>query len=359
MARDWFAPHAAGFGPLVAGLVARDEPGSRLLRSEDNGLFFSCETEPASVLSYCRGLFRVLGEHPAGLERAAAAFARDQALFSDLERWDVPRRGDPRRGDPRRDVPRRGPATFVLRTFGPDDPASIPIELRRGLEAALARATGMRPDSVHPEREFRIQERAEGRTLLLERIAPARGASSAGEPERRGELPRTTCRLLAEMTGPLPGDVFLDPFCGYGGIVLERALAAPYCFAFASDSDPEKIQAVKAALAGKAFERRRKTIFPKLRDALDSSAFEAGFVSAIATDPPWGIYEGGPGGGEAADLLASFMFEAARLLAPGGRLVLLVAREALLGPCPDFLPRASLDVLVSGKKAKALRLERR
>src|SRR5208283_3966333 len=149
------------------------------------------------------------------------------------------------------------------------------------------------------------------RTLFLERIATAEEAAPRlRDSNRAGELPRTTCRLLAEMTEPEADDVFLDPFCGYGGIALERALAAPYRFIFASDTEPEKIAAVKAAMVGSAFERRRRTIFPKVRDALDSSAFDAGFVTAIATDPPWGLYEGGPDEASARDLLRGFFAEA-------------------------------------------------
>jgi tRNA G10 N-methylase Trm11 len=160
------------------------------------------------------------------------------------------------------------------------------------------------------------------------------------------------------MTEPRPDDVFLDPFCGYGGIALERALASPYRFVFVSDGDAEKLAAVRAALSGKAFERRRKTIFPKVRDALDSGGFDAGFVTAIATDPPWGLYEGGMAADEAGTLLRGFLAESARLLAPGGRLVLLVARSATVDPGSAFAQRERLDVLVSGKKARVLRLDR-
>jgi tRNA G10 N-methylase Trm11 len=224
----------------------------------------------------------------------------------------------------------------------------------------IVAATGMRPDSERPEREYRLQERADGRTLFLERVGAAHEPESRRDSNRAGELPRTTCRLLAEMTDPRSDDVFLDPFCGYGGIVLERALAAPYRFAFSSDTDAAKVAAVKQALSAKAFEKRRKTIFPKLRDALDASAFDAGFVTAIATDPPWGLYEGGVGRGDAEALIGAFLAESARLLAPGGRLVLLVGRdlEAAGAAGPAFVLREALDVLVSGKKARALRFDR-
>jgi len=250
---------------------------------------------------------------------------------------------------------------FVLRAFGPDDPESLPREARSRLEAAIAASSGARPDPRGGplSRAFHLQARADGSVLFLER---GRADGSREAEARRGELPRTTCRLLAELTEPRAGDVFLDPFCGYGGIALERALAAPYRFAFAQDLDPDKVAAVKDALRERAFERRRKTFFPKLRDALDEAAFEAGFVDAIATDPPWGLYEGGPAARDAGALLEAFMRRAEALLGPGGRLVLLVSRElagrALEAARGAFELRESYDVLVSGRKASAMRLDR-
>ena len=345
MADPWFATHAAGFGPLVARLMARDLPGFVLRRSDDNAVLFNAEAEPRAVLAYCRSLFRVRGDEPGGLERAARAFTK--ATVRPAGRTAAPKSAQG-----------HGPSTFVLRAFGPDDPASLPPEVRRALESAIASVTGLRPDSGRPDREFRVQERADGRTLFLERWASAPDAAALRDGDRAGELPRSTCRLLAEMTEPRPDDVFLDPFCGYGGIALERALASPYRFVFVSDSDAEKLAAVKESLSGKPFERRRRTIFPKVRDALDSGGFDPGFLTAIATDPPWGLYEGGMGASDAQTLLKSFLVDAARLLAPGGRLVLLVARGANIEAGSDFILRERLDVLVSGKKASAIRLDR-
>jgi hypothetical protein len=361
----WFATFPPGFGPLVRRLVERDAPGAGAFALEDNALRFDCEAEPGAVLGYCRSLFLVLGELAAGsgargrlepgeaLGQAAALFARDRGALVGIAR-------------PPRRAPARGPGGFVLRAFGPDDPAPLPEPARRALEAAISRAGGGSPDPRGDprSREFRLQARSDGTVLFLERRAQGnRAQGRPSSPPRAGELPRTTCRLLAEMTDPRADDVFLDPFCGYGGIALERALAAPYRFAFATDLDGGKIEAVKAELRDRAFERRRRTFFPKVRDALDGSAFEAGFVGAIATDPPWGAYGGGPLSLEADGLLRAFMGEAARLLGPGGRLVLLVGRDqaaAAAGSAGEaFAPARPLEVLISGKKASVLRFDRR
>lgn len=370
MAALWFAPHAAGFGKLVIRLAQRDYPGSTAVADGDNAIRLSLGPSPPmsvprAMLAYCRGLFRVLAEARGGLEQASREIARDPrteaavAAVSRGGRVDARAGGGPRAG--RRGATTRAMThapTFVLRSFGPDDPASLPRDTRAALEELIARRTGARPDSERPQREFRIQERSDGTTLFLERVV------NADEPApRRGELPRTTCRLLAEMTQPEAGDVFLDPFCGYGGIALERALAAPYRFVFASDHEPEKVEAVRASLYGAGFEKRRRTIFPKVRDALNSSAFDEGFVTAIATDPPWGLYEGGPGESFVRELLCNFFSEAARLLTPGGRLVILTARGTGDDPWrelirPYFAQRERYDVLISGKKAKVIRFER-
>jgi predicted RNA methylase len=351
-AATWFATFVAGFGPLVRRLVERDAPGARVLKLEDNAVTFESGGEPRAVLGYCRSLFRVLGtKGSSSLGEAAASFARDREALGGIAV--IGRRPGDSRGVP----------GFSLRAFGPDDPAPLPEAARRELEAAIARSSGGRPDPRGDprSREYRLQARSDGTLLFLERRGS--GPDRAQDAPRPGELPPTTCRLLAEMTGPRPDDVFLDPFCGYGGIALERALASPYRFVFASDLDRDKVEAVKAELRGRDFERRRRTFFPKVRDALDASAFEAGFVGAIATDPPWGLYEGGPGADEAAGLLSLFAVEAGRLLGAAGRLVLLVGRGqaalAVGAADRDFVLGESLEVLVSGKKASALRFDRK
>jgi predicted RNA methylase len=352
MANRYFAPHTAGFGPLVGRLALRDYPFAKVMPEGDNAVLIECETEPVALLSYCRGLFRVLGEASGGLVSASRVLAKTARVPA--------ARPDGGRSQGAHDAGKRhyyGLRSFVLRSFGPDDPAPIPREAKLELERLISRATGARPDSGHPEREYRLQERTDGRVLFLERINPGH---PSGDSPRPGELPRTTCRLLAEMTEPRADDVFLDPFCGYGGIVLERSLASPYRFAFAQDIDPEKVAAVKESLSGKLFEKRRKTIFPKARDALDPAAFDSGFVTAIATDPPWGLYEGG--GTDAAGaqaLLGAFLGVARRVLAKDGRLVLLVSREFdVEAQGGSFAQREAFDVLVSGKKARVIRLDR-
>ena len=49
MANPWFATHAAGFGPLVARLMARDVPGFVPRRGDDSSVLFSADADPRAV----------------------------------------------------------------------------------------------------------------------------------------------------------------------------------------------------------------------------------------------------------------------------------------------------------------------
>ncbi|MCL1786006.1 MAG: hypothetical protein FWG39_02550, partial [Alphaproteobacteria bacterium] len=74
--------------------------------------------------------------------------------------------------------------------------------------------------------------------------------------------------------------------------------------------------------------------------------FESDFADAIATDPPWGLHmEIGP------DFYTRAMNEFARILKPGGRLVILSARETDVPAHPSLCPAGQYNVLIHGRKA--------
>ena len=149
---------------------------------------------------------------------------------------------------------------------------------------------------------------------------------------------------------------------GSGSIPLERARMGPYKMIFASDKSVDLVSAFKTRLREKPFERKKKTIFPKCLDAGDLSRFESSLFSVIVTDPPWGDWER-IGETELVDLYVAFLKEAKRTLSPEGRLVLLVGRsdsieKALAASGFDGNIEEDLNVLISGKKARAMRLTR-
>ena len=89
----------------------------------------------------------------------------------------------------------------------------------------------------------------------------------------------------------------------------------------------------------------QKSFFVKHEDFL-TNKFDDDFFDAIATDPPWGLYKN-----IAPDFYAKIFLEFARILKPGGRLVLLIERDVKIPRDAKLLPKKKFDVLIHGKKA--------
>ncbi len=118
----------------------------------------------------------------------------------------------------------------------------------------------------------------------------------------------------------------LDPFCGSGTILLEAARIHPDLEVVGGDRDPRAVEGARrnAAAAGLA-----ERIEVRLMDARDLAArYPPGRFGAIVTDPPFGVRQGR--GIDYTDLYRKFLDGARRVLAPEGRLVLLVGKRRRL-----------------------------
>jgi len=218
---------------------------------------------------------------------------------------------------------------------------SVPAPLRTRLERQL---TAARLDRLTPDTELLLLRRSEGVTLALLRLThrPATRQRLA-----MGELMPELAQAMVFLSGPEAADVFLDPFCGHGALGAERALY-PYAKIVLFDIDPRMADEARLRLRGKS-----DTLVERL-DALDMSArVESGSVSAIVTDPPWGLFAPLPL--PASEFYRRMLGEFAHVLRPGGRLVLLTADKQGLEAA--FAAQMILeltirhDILVSGKKA--------
>jgi tRNA (guanine6-N2)-methyltransferase len=137
-----------------------------------------------------------------------------------------------------------------------------------------------------------------------------------------GSLRPAAAAALAWLSEPDDRDVVLDPFCGAGTILIERAHLGRYARLIGSDHDPAAIRAARA------------NVGPRYKP-IDLEGWDAGAiplgdasVNAIITNLPWGARYSTHG--ENRRLYPDWIAEFDRLLAVGGRMVLLTAEWRIM-----------------------------
>jgi predicted RNA methylase/HEAT repeat protein len=161
------------------------------------------------------------------------------------------------------------------------------------------------------EAEVRVDRTGTMRVELAPRFEDARFAY------RRGDVPAashpTLAAALVRVAGVRADDVVWDPFVGSGGELCERALAGPYRRLIGTDLDPNALAVARENLAAAGAEH----VELAAADALVWAPAEP--VTLVVTNPPMGrrVLRGADLGA----VLERFVANAARALAPGGRLV--------------------------------------
>ncbi|MCL2725114.1 MAG: HEAT repeat domain-containing protein [Polyangiaceae bacterium] len=121
----------------------------------------------------------------------------------------------------------------------------------------------------------------------------------------------TIAAALARLTPRGPNDIVWDPFVGAGTELVERAILGPYRMLLGSDISMRAVEIARANLANASVNMssicRANALLLDERD-----------VNVIVTNPPMGrrLERGAHG-----ELLARFVFHAARTLVPGGVMV--------------------------------------
>lgn len=189
-----------------------------------------------------------------------------------------------------------------------------------------------------------------GRTLHVSlRLTNAAHRTRGGrEMERAAALRPTIAAAMVWASRPQDEDVFLDPMCGSGTILLERALFGRHGMLLGGDIDAA---AVKTAQAN--FGPRHKPVRIARMDARELPLEDAS-VDVLASNLPWGRQIGRPA--ELPDLYKDAMREAARVVRPGGRIVLLTSEGQALKPALAAqsalrLERTIMSIEVLGRRA--------
>jgi len=137
-----------------------------------------------------------------------------------------------------------------------------------------------------------------------------------------GSLRPSVAAALGILSRPQPDDVVLDPFCGAGTVLIERAHLARYQLLIGGDTDRGALDAARANIGP-----RYKPIELHAWDAAAIPLPDQG-VSRIVTNLPWGLQHGSHA--ENRRLYPRLLWEFARLMRPGGVCVMLTGETRLM-----------------------------
>jgi 23S rRNA G2445 N2-methylase RlmL len=162
-------------------------------------------------------------------------------------------------------------------------------------------------------------------------------------------LKPTVARAMVRLSGPRETDVVLDPFCGAGTLLLERAHAGPFASLIGGDRDPATVAVARTNVRASGLPVEISEWDARALPLPDRS------VDVVLSNPPFGKkirIEGG-----AADpFYREFLAEARRVLRPAGRLVLITNQvdaftEAVKQLSPPLAVTTQVPLLVRGERA--------
>jgi len=164
----------------------------------------------------------------------------------------------------------------------------------------------------------------------------------------------TIARALSLLTRPEPGDIFLDPMCGTGTILIERALSGRYASLLGGDIDEAAVQATLENFGTRHKPRDIRQWDARTLPLPDQS------VNKIATNPPWGRQLSLPD--EARSLYTPLLIEIDRVLQPNGTVAILTsewtALKQAIEPTGLTLTDQIKDIAVLGRRADIFVLQK-
>jgi tRNA (guanine10-N2)-dimethyltransferase len=225
--------------------------------------------------------------------------------------------------------------SFVVRAKRIKHHVDFPGEILEQKIGGCIYRKGFRANLKNPDVEFRLilSEKAVLGTLLS---SIDRSAYEARTPQNKpffypGVLMPRIARTLTNLSGIKPGELFLDPFCGTAGILIEAGLVG----ARVAGIDAQEKLVLGARMNLEAF----KLDYALMEGDACRIPFKDATINAVVTDPPYG---------RSAAILAESLEklyscaleEIQRVLKPGGIAIVVSDKPAL-----EYGKKAGLEVL--------------
>lgn len=346
-----------GLGPVTAReirhrLGIRPDPAALVtVRDYDITPFDVDETESLADLRTTEDIFYVLGTAELTGHRADAERVEDAVVAAPIERAITCKRAF---------TPKSRPGRPTFRVIVQAEDAPWRTYRRERLEEAAARAVSGRYRKwrrVEDDSQVEIWVHLVDRTALIglrltDRTMRHREYKVANLP---GSLRPTIAAAVVLLSKPTDDDVFLDPTCGAGTILLERALFGRHTMLYGGDISDEAVEATRANFAN-----RHKPWEVRTWDAT-ALPLGDGSVTRVGTNPPWGRQI--RAGRDLRDHYKKSIREIERVLAPWGRAVILTSEWRALGDALESATSLRIDqqirgISVLGRKADCFSLIR-
>ncbi|MCA9899180.1 MAG: RNA methyltransferase [Ardenticatenaceae bacterium] len=167
--------------------------------------------------------------------------------------------------------------------------------------------------------------------------------------ELKAALRPSVAAAMIHLTQPADDDIFLDPMCGSGTLVMERRYAGAYAQMLAGDIELKHTQAARKNV--NALRKEPPTHFSALHLDAAKLPLAPGSVTKVATNLPFGKQISSPKA--LKKLYPAFFGELERVLAGNGRAIVLSSEYDLVKEsvrkCPNLEILTGYSVAVLGQ----------
>ncbi len=156
--------------------------------------------------------------------------------------------------------------------------------------------------------------------------------------ELKAALRPSVAAAMIHLTQPEDEDIFLDPMCGSGTLLMERRFGGAYGQMIATDIDETHVQATRQNV--EAMRKEPPSDFSTLHANAVQLPLATGSISKVATNLPFGRQIGSPKA--LKKLYPAFFKELERVLGVNGRAVILSSEFDLVKDAVRACPRLEI-----------------